>query len=272
MNYRHAYHAGNFADCFKHALLLSLTDSLARKPAPYFVLDTHAGAGWYDLGAAPARRTAEADSGIVRLIRSPTPTLGRYLGLVAELGLYPGSPALIRAVLRPHDRLACCELHPEDALMLRQRFRNDRQVEVHHRSGWEALGALLPPKEQRGLVFIDPPFEAMDEFQKLLDGLRRGHDRFGHGVLAAWYPIKQLAAVRAFRANLAASGMRDVIAVELYLRDTASADRLGGCGLAVINPPYQFVTQAPLIADAIVQGLGADEAGAGSSVIRVCDE
>jgi 23S rRNA (adenine2030-N6)-methyltransferase len=272
MNYRHAYHAGNFADCFKHALLISLMDSFARKPAPYFVLDTHAGAGWYDLDAAAARRTAEADSGIFRLLRSAPSELARYLGLVAQVGLYPGSPALIRAILRPQDRLACCELHPEEATTLRHRFRNDEQVEVHRRSGWEALGALLPPKEQRGLVFIDPPFEAADEFQTLLHGLRRGHDRFRHGVFAAWYPIKQLAVVREFRATLATSGMRDIIAVELSLRDTATADRFSGCGLAVINPPYRFADQALPIADAVVRGLDANDAGAGASVIRLCDE
>ncbi len=120
MNYRHAYHAGNFADCFKHALLVALLDSFARKPAPYFVLDTHAGAGRYDLDAEAARRTDEATTGIRRLLQRPSPVLARYLGLVEQLGLYPGSPALIRAVMRENDRLVCCELHPEDATTLRR--------------------------------------------------------------------------------------------------------------------------------------------------------
>ena len=240
MNYRHAYHAGNFADCFKHALLVALLDSFARKPAPYFVLDTHAGAGRYDLEAEAARRTDEAAAGIRRLLQRPSPALGRYLGLVERLGLYPGSPTLIRAALREDDRLACCELHPEDATTLRRQFHRDPQVEVHERSGWEALGALLPPKEKRGLVFIDPPFEARDEFFTLADGLRRGHGRFSHGVFAAWYPVKQMAAVRGFHATLASSGIRDIVAVELHLRDTTNPDRLNGCGLIVINPPYQF--------------------------------
>src|ERR1700722_12134603 len=114
MNYRHGYHAGNFADCFKHALLIALLDALARKPTPYFVLDTHAGAGWYDLDAESARRTGEADAGIRRLLHSSSPPLARYLELVTRLGLYPGSPALIRAVMRPNDHLACCELHPDE--------------------------------------------------------------------------------------------------------------------------------------------------------------
>jgi 23S rRNA (adenine2030-N6)-methyltransferase len=272
MNYRHAYHAGNFADCFKHALLVALLDSFGRKPTPYFVLDTHAGIGRYDLTAEAAKRTDEAEAGILRLLQRQTPVLERYVGLVEQLGLYPGSPALIRAALREQDRLACCELHPEDAPTLRRLFHRDPQVEVHERSGWEALSALLPPKEKRGLVFVDPPFEARDEFFTLANGLRRGHGRFRHGVFAAWYPVKQMAAVREFYASLATSGIKDIVAVELHLRDTTNPDRLNGCGLLVINPPYQFEGQARSIADAVLAGVGDNETGAGTAVIRLADE
>jgi len=272
MNYRHAYHAGNFADCFKHALLVALLDSLARKPAPYFVLDTHAGAGRYDLEAEAAQRTAEAETGVRRLLQRPAAALERYIGLVEQLGLYPGSPALIRAVLREGDRLACCELHHEDATTLRRHFHRDPQVDVHDRSGWEALAGLLPPREKRGLVFIDPPFEARDEFFRLMDGIRRGYGRFGHGLFAAWYPIKQMAAVRSFRASLTSSGIRDIVAVELHLRDTTGPDRLNGCGLVVINPPYRFRDQAHSIANAVLNGLGDNEPWAGVDVLRLVDE
>ena len=274
MNYRHAYHAGNFADCFKHALLVALLDALARKPTPYFVLDTHAGAGWYDLDAEPSaplpprqRLGSSASAG------SPSARFwGAILGLVTELGLYPGSPALIRATMRSTDRLACCELRADEASILKRRFHHDSRLEVHRRSGWEALGALLPPTEGRGLAFIDPPFEAHDEFGTLLEGLQRGHRRFDHGIFAAWYPVKQLAAVRRFHAGLAASGIRSVVAVELHLRDPATLDRLNGCGLVVINPPYQFQDQARLIANAVFEGLGDRESGAGTDVIVLADE
>jgi 23S rRNA (adenine2030-N6)-methyltransferase len=272
MNYRHAFHAGNFADCFKHALLVALLDAFARKPAPYFVLETHAGAGRYDLDAATAQRTAEADRGIRRLMRSPAPALQRYLGLVDQLGLYPGSPALIRAVMRRNDRLCCCELHPEEAASLRRHFHRDPQTQVHERSGWEALGALLPPGEKRGLVLIDPPFEAPDEFSTLMIGLARGHSRFSHGVFAAWYPIKRLAAVRAFHSSLSSSGIPGIIAVELRLRETTDPDRLNGCGLIVVNPPYQFTDDSRAIAHVILDALGDHEPGAGISVIRLADE
>ena len=272
MNYRHAYHAGSFADCFKHALLVRLLDSLARKPTSFFVLDTHAGAGGYDLEAEPARRTAEASSGILRLLQRPAPVLERYLRLVEQLGLYPGSPVLIRAVMRCGDRLSCCELQPDDAARLRRRFRHDPAVEVHERSGWEAVNALLPPREKRGLLFIDPPFEAHDEFPALADGMRRAHVRFSQAVSAAWYPIKRLAAVRSFHADLASSGIRDIVAVELHLREPMDPSRLNGCGLIVINPPYQFEDQAQSIATAILTALGSGESGAGAFVARLANE
>lgn len=272
MNYRHAYHAGNFADCFKHALLVFLIESLSRKPSPYFVLDTHAGAGHYDLDSEPARRSGEATEGIRRLLTKPSLALSRYLGLVQELGLYPGSPDLIRAMARASDRLVCCELHPEDCATLRHRFRRNTNVEVHARSGWEALGSLLPPRENRGLVFIDPPFEAGDEFSTLEAGLRLGHRRFGHGIIAAWYPIKQMASVRAFHAGIAASGIRDIVAIEMHLRKPTDPDRLNGCGLLVINPPYQFEGQAHLAAIAVLKGVGTASTGAGIKLIRLANE
>jgi 23S rRNA (adenine2030-N6)-methyltransferase len=272
MNYRHAYHAGNFADCFKHALLIALLDSFACKPNPCFVLDTHAGAGWYDLDAEGPQRVSEAETGIRRLLGSRSPVLERYFELVTRLGLYPGSPALIRAVLRENDRLVCCELHPEDAMTLRRRFRNDPQVEVHKRSGWEAVAALLPPREKRGLVFIDPPFEARDEFSMLSDGLRTGYNRFGQGIFAAWYPIKKMASVRSFRGGLASFGMRDTVAVELHLRSPTDPDRLNGCGMVIVNPPYGFERNARMIADAVLGGLGESEFGAGAALLRLIDE
>jgi 23S rRNA (adenine2030-N6)-methyltransferase len=272
MNYHHAFHAGNFADCFKHALLVALLDALARKPAAFFVLDTHAGAGRYDLDSEPARRTGESDRGIGRLLQGRSTILGRYLGLVESLGLYPGSPLLIRALLRAHDRLACCELHPEEIRSLRTQFCRDPQVTVHQRSGWEALGALLPPHEKRGLILVDPPFENGDEFSVLADGLARGHRRFTQGIFAAWYPIKRLAAVRSFIADVQSTSIRDIIAVELWLREITDPTRLNGCGLLVINPPFGFEDQARLMANAVLDSLGDGEPGAGTHVVRVADE
>ncbi len=272
MNYRHAFHAGNFGDCVKHALLVWLIRALHRKPGGMLVLDTHAGIGRYDLAAGPATRTGESSGGILRLLDDPPAPLADYLGLVRELGLYPGSPALARALLRPQDRLVCCELHPDDVPALRRAFAGDPQVAVHRRDAWEALGALLPPAERRGLVLIDPPYEAPDEFLRLGEGLRAGHARFSSGVFAAWYPIKHRAPVRACHAALRESGIRDIVAAELWLREPLDAARLNGCGLLVINPPYRFEAEAPPILAALLDRLGTREAGEGCSVMRLADE
>lgn len=272
MNYRHAFHAGNFADCMKHALLVWVLLALTRKPTAFAVLDTHAGAGSYDLTAGPAARTGEWHDGIGRLLHEPPAALADYIGLVRQLGLYPGSPALIRALLRSGDQLTCCELHPEDARELRRRFAHDRQVGVHQRDAWEALGALLPPRERRGLVLIDPPYEDPREFEHLAAGLATGLTRFRGGVFLAWYPIKHRAPVRAFHSAVRESGARDVVAAELCLREPLDPARLNGCGMLVINPPFGFDTDAPVILDALLRRLGKGEAGASAGLTRLADE
>jgi len=270
VNYRHAYHAGNFADCVKHALLVWLIEAMARKEAGYFALDTHAGAGQTDLTRGPAARTGEWRAGIARLLDAPPLPLARYVALVRQLGLYPGSPRIIRALLRRQDRLACCERHPEEAATLRRCFARDRQVGIHHRDGWEALGALLPPLERRGLVLIDPPFEQPDEFDRLIAGLRRGHGRFPAGVFAAWYPIKHRAPVRRFHGALSDGGIADIVCAEFFLREPLDPARLNGCGLAVINPPWRFETAVEPILHALVDRLGTGEPGAGAALSRLC--
>lgn len=273
MNYRHAFHAGNFADCMKHALLVWLLRALQRKPAGVFVLDTHAGAGRTDLAGPEASRTGEARGGILRLLDSPPPTLADYVGLVRDCGLYPGSPVLAEALLRPQDRLACCELHPDEHAALRAAMAGGG-VAVHRRDAWEALGALLPPPAglRRALVLIDPPYEAADEFASLTAGLRRGHARFPAAVFAAWYPVKHRAPVRGFHAALRDSGGRDIVAAELWLRAPLDPARLNGCGLVVVNPPFGFEAAAADILAALLGRVGTGEAGEGVSVERLADE
>ena len=272
MNYRHAFHAGNAGDCLKHALLMVLLRAMQRKPAPVFVLDTHAGAGAYDLAGSEASRTGEWRAGIGRLLDHPPAPLRDYLAVVDRLGLYPGSPALLRAMLRANDRLACCELHPEDHAALRRRFAADRQTSVHRRDGWEALGALLPPSERRALVLIDPPYEAPDEFARLVEGLRCGHARFASGVFAAWYPIKHRAQVRDLFAAIRASGIRDVVAAELWLRAPLDPERLNGSGLIVVNPSFRFDEEAKPVMAALLDRLGERDSGEGATVTRLVDE
>jgi 23S rRNA (adenine2030-N6)-methyltransferase len=251
MNYRHGFHAGNFADVLKHLALCELMRLLTAKDKRLFALDTHAGAGGYALGGQLAQRTREAEAGVMRLMAAPRAGMPgavvRYLAAVAAfdrkfggaggaLRHYPGSPRLVRAALRPGDRLVACELHREDSLALKREFAGDRAVEVREEDGYHALKALLPPPERRGLVLIDPPFEAADEFERLTRALRHGLRRFSTGCYAIWYPIKDEEAAAGFLD--AFTGLK---ALQLELRVSPSAPgRLAACGLLIINPPWKF--------------------------------
>lgn len=274
MNYRHAFHAGNVADCVKHALLVWVLRALARKAAPFRVLDTHAGAGVQDLAATAAARTGEWRGGIGRLLDAPAPALADYLDVVRAWGAprsYPGSPAIARALLRPGDQLVCCERHPEDHVALAARFRRDPQVAVHHRDGWAALRGLTPFAERRGLILIDPPYELTGEHDRLAEGIALVARRF-RPVQLGWYPIKHRAPSRALHAALRAGGTRDLIAVELLLREPLDATRLNGCGLIVADAPWGFEDAAAAILAAMLARLGHREPGEGWSVTRLTDE
>ena len=271
MNYRHAFHAGNAADCLKHAVLVWVLRALARKDKPFFVLDTHAGVGRYDLDDVPARRTGEASRGIFRLLDDPPAALADYVGVVRAAGLYPGSPAIVAELMRPGDRAVACELHPEDAAALRRHFRGQPQISVHLRDGYEAVRAFLPPPERRGLTLIDPPYEDPDEYARLLASLREAHRRFASGVILAWYPIKHRAPVRALHTALGGAGLPDVVAAELLLREPLDAARLNGSGLVVVNPPHRFEAEVAPILAALLDRLGDREPGEGTALLRLSD-
>lgn len=249
MNYRHAYHAGNFADVLKHAVLVGLIESLKQKATPFAVLDTHAGSARYSLTAAEALKTREFASGIQPLLgltQLPS-TLHVFLNVVRAhnaghaLGTYPGSPLIAAALMRESDRLQACELQVEEARNLKAEFRDDARVACHHRDGYEALRALLPPKERRGLVLIDPPFETqIEEYQQIEAGLRDAHARWPTGIYAVWYPIKLRQDTEAWYRRLATLPFARVLVGELCLHEPNSALRLSGCGMAILNPPYRF--------------------------------
>jgi 23S rRNA (adenine2030-N6)-methyltransferase len=272
MNYRHAFHAGNFADCVKHAVLVWLLQAMARKATPFCVLDTHAGAGHYDLSAAPAQRTGEAGSGILKLLEDTPPPLAAYVDLVRSLGLYPGSPAIIQALLRPNDRAIACELHPEDQAELRRFLGRDPRFAVHLRDGYAAINAFLPPAERRGLTLIDPPYEAADEFDRVASTLIAAQKRFAGGVLAAWYPIKHRAPVRAVHTALRAGGLRDAVALEFLLREPLDPTRLNGCGIILVNPPFRFDSDLPPILNSLLDRLGDRSHGEAATLERLTDE
>ncbi|MBW9066115.1 23S rRNA (adenine(2030)-N(6))-methyltransferase RlmJ [Rhizobium herbae] len=249
MNYRHIYHAGNFADVLKHAVLARLIVYMAQKDKAFRVLDTHAGIGLYDLSSEEAQKTGEWQDGIGRLIDADIPAkakalLAPYLTAVRDLNpggglkLYPGSPKLTRMLMRPQDRLSAMELHPDDYETLHRLFDGDFQSRITQLDGWLALGAHLPPKEKRGLVLVDPPFEVAGEFERLADGLARAWRRFSGGTFCLWYPLKQGAPIGAFHAALKALEIPKMLCAELGVRSDRDRTGLSGSGLIIVNPPY----------------------------------
>jgi 23S rRNA (adenine2030-N6)-methyltransferase len=263
MNYRHAFHAGNHADVLKHIVLLALCDALTAKPSPCFALDTHAGRGLYALDGNSARRTGEASGGIGRLwAEAPKhPLVARYLDAIKTCraahgpATYPGSPWLLAHALRTQDRIAACELQPEEADALKSNFAGDARVAVHQRDGYAALKALLPPKSgatkfARGLVLIDPPYEAqLDEFDAAAAALREGLARWPQGIYALWYPIKLRRALRPFYRKATNFPAKSALAVELMVRPDDSPLRMNGSGLLLLNAPWQFdALLAPVLA------------------------
>ncbi|VVT17785.1 23S rRNA (adenine(2030)-N(6))-methyltransferase RlmJ [Hoeflea sp. EC-HK425] len=272
MNYRHSYHAGNFADVLKHAVLAQIITYLKRKDQAFRVIDTHAGIGLYDLSSVEAQKTGEWRDGIGRVSGAEQSSelkafLAPWLEAVATLnpegGLlhYPGSPKLTRSLLRKQDRLTAIELHPEDARQLRQVFDGDYQVRVIELDGWLSLGAHLPPKEKRGLVLIDPPFEEAGEYDRMIDGLARATRRFPGGTYMLWHPIKADSALGAFDKKLIALARPRTLTVRLLTRANQTAPGLNGTGLVIINPPFTLEAELrqvlPELAGLLSQGPGA---------------
>ena len=266
MNYRHAFHAANHADVLKHAVLLYCLDSLKRKDTPFAVLDTHAGRGLYDFAGSEAERSPEWRDGIARLWDwpAPPPLIARYLAAVrgfnadGALRMYPGSPALVTTSIREQDVLMACELHPEDAGALRRALPRAPNVHVHERNGWEALGALLPPAQRRGLVLIDPPYEAPDELETSAAAIRAAMKRFSHGMYLWWRPLKSSAALDAADDEVRTFSDRETLRADLWVATPQREGKLVGSSVFLVNPPYGLKDALgealPFLADALTKG------------------
>jgi 23S rRNA (adenine2030-N6)-methyltransferase len=276
MNYRHAYHAGNFADVLKHVTLALIIEYLKKKDAAFRIIDTHAGRGAYALDSVEALKTREWEGGVGRFLGPDAELLPLDVGQVmapyleavrAEnpqngLSTYPGSPLIARRLMRAQDRLIANELHPDDAVALKKELARDRRAKVLTLDGWDALKSLLPPRERRGIVLIDPPFEQGGEFERLADGLAAGLRRFATGVFLAWFPIKGAQSVARFHDRLSTFAT-EVLRVELRLSGSLSPDDfLNGCGLIVANPPYSLEGELAAVLPELVRRLGRDPAAA----------
>ena len=270
MNYRHAFHAGNFADVMKHIILTRLIEYLKLKPAAFRVIDTHAGIGRYSLTGDEAKRSPEWLDGIARLLKAelavkPRALIQPYLDVIESenqngtLARYPGSPLIARKLFREQDRLSALELHPRDAAKLGELFAGDIQARVTELDGWLALNAYVPPKEKRGLVLIDPPFEEAGEWQRLVDGLAKAHRKWATGLYALWYPLKEPREVTSFAAALRTTAIPKMLRAELLV-ERSVAGRLYGTGMIVVNPPYVLEDELRAILPALVKALGRDGA------------
>ncbi|MDA0226160.1 MAG: 23S rRNA (adenine(2030)-N(6))-methyltransferase RlmJ, partial [Proteobacteria bacterium] len=254
--YRHLFHAGNFADVFKHALLAQLVLALEKKDKPILYLDTHAGLGRYDLKHPWAQKNREFKHGLARVWqRDDVPELlAPWLEAVRAfnpgdaLREYPGSPMFVQRLLRPDDRMVLCELNTKDHATLKSNMAGDARVSAHHLDGFTAVRAHLPPRERRGLMLMDPAFDQPGEFKRLSDALLTAHQRFATGVLAFWYPMMEPVAMHRFEEDIAACGVPRILQLELSVHAHGAGGGLRGCGLLVVNPPFGFEAEARAIA------------------------
>jgi len=259
MNYQHAFHAGNFADVHKHVVLIRILEHLRAKPAAFRVIDSHAGAGRYDLLGPEATRSGEWHDGIERLFKagrqaSPAETLLEpYLDVIAALNasgklrVYPGSPLIAKARLRQQDRLIACELEPRAAASLKACLRGDRRAKVLALDGWIAINANVPPKERRGLVLIDPPYEDAADFARLPDALAEARRKWSTGIYMLWYPIKERDAADALARRLRRLSMPKLLRCEIMLGPPRADSGLSGSGLIVANPPYTLAEELRIL-------------------------
>jgi 23S rRNA (adenine2030-N6)-methyltransferase len=268
MNYRHAFHAGNFADVHKHAVLARLLTHLRVKPAPFRAIDTHAGAGIYSLAGPEAERTGEWKDGIARLLDAALDSqaaelFAPYIDAVKasnppqQLVVYPGSPALVRSMLRRDDRLIACELEPGAAGALAEAVGRDARVKTIAIDGWTALSAYIPPKERRGLVMVDPPFEHPEEFSRLGDAVVRACRKWPTGIFMFWYPIKDRVGPDKLACALRTSGIPKILRAELEVAPPGDEPaRLRGSGLILINPPYRLQDELSIMQPTLAAALG----------------
>jgi 23S rRNA (adenine2030-N6)-methyltransferase len=277
MNYRHAFHAGGFADVIKHIVLVRMLTYLQEKPAAFRVIDTHAGAGVYDLTSDEAQRSGEWLTGIARVMQArfsetTLPLVAPYLDIVRafnaprELKAYPGSPLIARALLRPQDRLTACEVEPKARKRLIEALRRDTQARVVDLDGWTALPAFVPPKERRGLVLIDPPYEQKDEFERLATGFAEAFAKWPTGSYLLWYPVKSRRATDTLARHVAdaiAAGPTPgkCLRLEFSVAPQAAGTALVSTGLLIVNPPWTLMGELKAILPELEKPLGQGGAG-----------
>jgi 23S rRNA (adenine2030-N6)-methyltransferase len=267
MNYRHAFHAGNFADVFKHIILARIVEYIKRKDKPFRMFDTHAGLGRYDLNSEEAQKTDEWQLGVKKVLAASAPANVEELiapwkeqVLAGGENSYPGSPRIAHGLLRKTDRLSLYEMHDDDFSVLAKEFEGDYQTRVYNSDGWLVSVSPIPPKEGRGLILVDPPFEDGKDFDRMIKMLDESSKRWAGGVVALWYPVKRRDHTDEWLGTLKSLKFRDLLNVEIYIRNPRPSGMLNGCGMVILNPPYllrqELETIMPWLAETLKQDKG----------------
>ena len=264
LSYRHAYHAGNFADVLKHIVLLEILDHLSKKDAPFDYIDTHAGAGRYDLGSEQAQKLGEHLQGVLKLRPENFPELARYFEVLhafntgAELQTYPGSPCIVQHCLRPQDRMWLYELHPQDFQRLQSNLKKNKNLRIHCEDGLKALLALLPPASRRAVVLIDPSYELKNEYDLVFQAVAKAYKKFATGTYAIWYPVVDRRKIERLERQFAESGIRDIQRFELGVAADANGPGMTASGMLVINPPWTLFEKMSKLLPRLAAALGRD--------------
>lgn len=270
LSYRHSFHAGNHADVLKHIVLMLILENLKQKEKGFYYLDTHAGVGKYPLWRAEAQKNAEYETGIGKLWgrHHKHAVINQYLELIkkinhnkSELRDYAGSPWIAVEMLRSQDRALLVELHPSDFPLLKQNFRHYRNVQVKRDDGFQQVKATFPPKERRGLVLMDPPYELKEDYQQVVYTLMEGYKRFATGIYAIWYPVVSRSYIKKMCRHLESTGIRKILQIELAVRPDSEQRGMTASGMIVVNPPWQLESQMEQILPYLTQTLVPERTG-----------
>lgn len=266
LSYRHSFHAGNFADVLKHTVEVLILEALKQKPTPFVYHDTHSAAGRYSLSSEHAEKTAEYVDGIGRIWQQsevpeamlPYIEVIKQLNHKGKLQHYPGSPVVARQLLREQDRMQMTELHPADTKLLQQEFHRDPQARVYQQDAYQGLKALLPPKEKRGLVLLDPSFEIKTEYRQVVKEIAQAYRRFATGIYALWYPVIDRRTIDKLQRDFVATGIKKILVIELCVKGDTTERGMTGTGMIVINPPWKLTQQMDEILPWLTQELAQD--------------
>lgn len=266
LSYRHSFHAGNFADVLKHAVEVLIIEALKQKPAPFIYHDTHSAAGRYSLSSEHATKTAEYVDGIGRIWQQnevPEELLP-YIDVIKQMNTkgalkhYPGSPLVARALLREQDRMQMTELHPADSERLQQEFHRDRQARVYQQDAYQGMKALLPPKEKRGLILLDPSYEIKTEYRQVVKEIAQAYRRFATGIYALWYPVIDRHTIDRLHRDFVGTGIKKILVIELCVKGDTEERGMTGTGMVVINPPWKLVSQMESLLPWLTEELAQD--------------